>query len=88
MVVDIPGPNLPQRPRQLACRAGSWLEVGQPSDDEAGEGGDAGIIGEELIAARELCGGSMNGIRQLEPCFRAQTSGRKQDVAANRRHVQ
>lgn len=66
-----------------------WLEFGKPSDSEAaGEGGYAGIIGEELITARELCGGDMNGVRQLESCLSAKASGRNQDLAADRRHVQ
>ncbi len=66
-----------------------WLEFGKPSDSEAaGEGGYAGIIGEELITARELCGGDMDGVRQLESCLSAKASGRNQDLAADRRHVQ
>ena len=72
----------------MPVRLGIGLEVGQPSDDKAWEGGNTGIIGEELITARKLCGGGMNGIRQLEMCVHTKTSSCDEHLAANRDDLQ
>lgn len=73
---DLPSPHISgPLGAQPSDRWADLLQVRERHDRESWEVREAGIVGEELLAAGELCGGSVNGIRQLEAHLRPQAGG-------------